>query len=329
MKKVIISAVVFIVVLACAFLVILHVFAPQRSLCVSNPDELLGKMPLSGVPLVVEVAPGMKFKIDTGADISSICESDLARLQKLGYEVTPSPVVGFGRDGHGRYGVYTNAIRVRLPMFDYETALDSLGNAVRVSDPIEVNALENVDLFVIPDIISTFGIDFLEKFKVEYLYADKAIALHESLPPGYQKLVEIEPDDNILTMPYTGHRYYMNIGVEHNYHDYLLDTGQQLAMLKLPPEDTSQTSNYLVSDTIYTYISASPARVDNNAWVEIGHRVGTRQASYYSNREEDYCVNPLTIFTQDMLIDFPGRMIYLRPYCVPNSIRNVSHDARF
>ncbi len=316
-------------VLACAFLVVLHVFAPQRSLCLSNPETMLGKMPLSGVPLVVEAAPGLSFKIDTGSDVSSINEKDLARLQELGYEVTPSQVVGFGRDGYGRYGVYTNAVRVRMPLYDYETATDSLGNAVRVSEPIEVNTLENVDLFIIPDIISTLGIDFLEKFKVEYLYADKAIALHESLPPGYQKLVEIEQDNNIFRLPFTGSRYYMNIGVDHNYNDYLLDTGQQLAMLKLPPEDTTQTSNYLVSDTVYSFISVSPARIDNNAWVEIGHRVGSRQASYYSNSEENYCVNPLTIFTQDMLIDFPGKMIYLRPYCVPNSVRNVSHGSRF
>lgn len=56
-----------------------------------------------------------------------------------------------------------------------------------------------------------------------------------------------------------------------------------------------------------------PAKT-NNVWVELGNRAGSQKAFYSDNDEEPYTVNPINVFTQDLLIDFPTRTVALRPY---------------
>lgn len=317
-----------VVVSVAAFIATLCILAPQRGLMIGSPDKTTGRMLLSDTPLMVEVTPGVKFKFDTGADVSIITEADLRRLQELGYKTTPGTNFGCGRDGYGRYGIYTKSVSVDLPLVDYEFGVDTTGRTIIVGGPYEVNTLENLDLFVTKDGISTIGIDVMERFMVEYKYAERTVSLMNILPPGYQKIVEIHRSVNPLYKFITGNRYYMNIGVEHSYNDYFLDTGQQLAMLKLPGKEAERAGNVLRPDTIRTFIGNYSSMVDDRSWTEIGHRAGYCVVNYYDNSEEKFAVNPLEIFTQDMLIDFIGCDVYVRPYCVPNVIRISGSSVR-
>ena len=196
MKKFFLIFLTSVIMLVCLALILVHVLAPQKNLRVGNPQVSMGKMLLSGTPLVAELIPGMKFKIDTGADYSTINEDDLERLREAGVEIRPKTLLGVGRDGHGSYGIHTNAVSVKLPLYDYDFATDSLGRTIVSGGPREVNSFEELDLFVVPEAISTLGIDVLQKFLVEYLYVERAIAFHLTKPAGFQKIVEMEQSYN-------------------------------------------------------------------------------------------------------------------------------------
>lgn len=326
MKKVFIILSAVLLASVGVYLALLYSLGPQKQLCIAQEDAPTGRMFLSGTPIVVEMMPGVHFKFDTGSGISTINPADIQKLRDEGVSVTPLSLFTVGRDGYGRYDIYSEAVRIDFPLYDYDFATDSTGRAIAVGNRHQVNTLANVDFFVTPG-MSTLGIDVLDKFMVEYLYNEQSVALHTITPPGYQPTVALWRSHNPLHYFTAGNRYYMNVGVDHIYNDYYIDTGLQLAMLKLPSEESERSGNQLREDSVRTLVDTHKALTDDHAWIELGHRAGFRRASYYDS-EEPYGVNPLNIFTQDMLIDFRGGMIYLRPYCVPNIIRNDEHQAR-
>lgn len=325
MKKVYIILLTVLIAAAGAYLVLLNTLGPQRNLCLANPEASTGRMFLSQTPILVEMAPGVRFKLDTGSGVSTINPSDIEKLREAGINVSPVTLFAVDRDAYARYNFYTEGVRVDFPLYDYDFMTDSTGRAIPVGTPRKVNTLENVDFFVAPG-ISTLGIDVMQKMMVEYLYNEQALAFHNRRPKGYQETVELRRSLNPLYFFITGERYYMNVGVDHIYNDYYIDTGLQLAMLKLPSDQADRSGHTLREDSVRTLLNVHKALTDDRAWIELGHRAGYRRASYYDS-EEPYGINPLNIFTQDMLLDFGGGMIYLRPYCVPNTVRNKSAAA--
>ena len=224
MKKVYIILLTVLIAAAGVYIVLLNTLGPQRNLCLANPEVSTGRMFLSQTPILVEMAPGVRFKLDTGSGVSTINPSDIEKLREAGINVSPVTLFAVDRDAYARYNFYTDAVRVDFPLYDYDFIADSTGRAIPVGTPRKVNTLENVDFFVAPG-ISTLGIDVMQKMMVEYLYNEQALAFHNRRPEGYQETVELRRSLNPLYFFITGERYYMNVGVDHIYNDYYIDTG--------------------------------------------------------------------------------------------------------
>jgi len=271
-------------------------------------------MPVGGLPLMVSLMPGLDFRIDTGSDMSFISERHLSMLDSMGYKV--DKVLGFtaGRDTHGDITFHTTRYIVDIPVYRYEMYIDGSGKSSTRMIPSSLNVLRNVEFVLSPDDMSVFGIDFLEKFKVEYRYRYGVVSLYFDRPEGYESSIPLMCSRSLSMLLWLSERYYLDAHVLHREYRFFIDTGLQRVNIKLPMDESCYSNNNMYSDTIVTLRGAYPALVDNSSWVSLGNRSGSRMVYYYDTDEEPCAMNPLNLFEQDVLMDFSGREILMRPY---------------
>ena len=70
-RKLLLTSTITVAVIAILFGLICSL-SSQTSLAIDHPDGPICTVPVSGPQLTVEVVPGLKFKIDTGSDVSTI-----------------------------------------------------------------------------------------------------------------------------------------------------------------------------------------------------------------------------------------------------------------
>lgn len=286
----------------------------HESMYADRSEGRLGVMPLSGTPLMVTVAPGLQFKIDTGSDASSITEEDLAKLEAMGYKAERKTYPVFGRNGAGLLNCSFTRYRVDLPLYDYSYDVDSMNNVTPVMLPETLNVLHNVDFVPSSTGFSVLGVDFLQKFKIEYRYDEKSVAFYFDEPEGYEPFATLSVSHSPFKDLWQGNRYYMKISVQNIENDYFLDTGLQRAVLRLPLSERVRSSVELRPDTIYTAIMHHPALIDTEAWVCIGDRCGSDSIWYCDTTEEPYTFNPFNYLRQDFLLDLDNCRLLLHPY---------------
>lgn len=312
-KKIVISILALLILAGVLFA--LAVFRDsQSSLRTSRTDTCVGMMRIvERSPLIVELENGVRFKFDTGSDLTTITEADLAKLDSLGYVNGQSIYWNIGRDGADQFSFEKKSYLINFPLSIYYYETDSLGNFVEMAQRRETALMKDVAFAPSKTGFSVLGIDFLKKFVVEYCPEQNYIALHTKLPEGYEPLAEIRNPYNIFKYPWSSSRYFLDFAVDGNYNSYYIDTGLQMAHVKLPASDVKLCKRHLVSDQLRSFRDTVDALVDYNAWVACGARAGTHAAYYCDNQEEKYAVNLFNVFNQDVVIDFPGRQVCLLP----------------
>ena len=284
----------------------------QNDISYDNPDGIVGTMSLSGFPFVAEIAPGIVFKIDTGSDLSTITDEALAILDKMGYHPRKEIYPVLGRDGIGKIQMSATRYKVDLPFHHKSDPLDS------AATDYTINVIHNVDFAPSKNGLSVLGIDFLQKFKIEYQYHNKALNLYAKLPSGYVPCADLSYSKALMTSIWLGKRYYIPISIESDEDSYFIDTGLQKVGIKLPYHEVKRTLRPLYTDTVRSARGQYSALIDHSAMLSCGERGGTYTAYYYDNDEEEFAMNPFNLFTQDVLIDFIDLKLYLRPtYNIP------------
>ncbi|MDE5689067.1 MAG: hypothetical protein K2I18_10670 [Paramuribaculum sp.] len=319
-KRIIIASALLIIVFGAAY-ASLTMLTSQKSMKPDHSGGLIGIMPLRNDLLEVEVVPGLRFKLDTGSDMSTITCEDLHLLDSLGFTATKSFYPVIGRDGNGDLHLETDRYTVALPMMNYKFTTDTAGVKTAYCSRNDVNILHNVDFTLSRTGQSVLGIDFLEKFQVEYQHLNRAIALHDKQPDNYQKCSDITYSRSIAHGLWLGKRYYMTLDVNVNgvVDNFFLDTGLRTGNLKLPKKMASNTPGKLRTDTVYSARGIYPALSADNVLVGIGDRIGRATVIYYNNDEEDKAFNPIRMINQDFLLDFAEGVLYLHPiYDIPD-----------
>lgn len=276
-------------------------------------DETVVEMPLGGLPIAVEVTPGISFKFDTGADISTLSDKDVERLRALGYEVEESWKPIAGRDGYGDFIFSPRRYTVSLPLGGYRRQADSTGVVSLVYSGSPANVMRNVDFAPCGDNMSTLGLDVLRRFKLERAYRSHSLLLHESVPAGYQSVAKLEKSLRLSDIFWSSHRCYIVVSVNQVPHIFFVDTGLQRAAVKMPYADSVKMRHPLKDDSISTMNATYKARLDESAWIDFGNRSGTKKVYFYENPEYDYQINPLNVFAQDLVLDIDGGEIFFRP----------------
>lgn len=271
-------------------------------------------LPLQFSPFEVELIPGLRFKIDTGSDVSTITEADLSRLVSLGLDIRTSIYPVVGRDGDGAYRLEFTRHTVTLPLLKYTVTTDSMGHVTATASKKSLNLLYNVDFVPSRTGQSVLGIDFLERFKCEYRYADRTLALHLNMPDGYIKCVPLKYSRNAFYAFCLSKRYYMPIELNGVKRRFFANTGLREASIVLPMKDSHlSTASILLTDTIENALGRFGTYIEKGIMVQVGNRIGTANAYYCDAPEEKYTFNPFIFFTQDAVLDFADGWVYLRP----------------
>lgn len=315
MKKRVIIALTFIISLVVLLYLGVCMLSSQDDI---RPDRTSGRLcylPILNSPGEVELIPGLRFKIDTGSDLSTITMSDLELLDSLGFKVHKKMYPVVGRDGAGKINLAFTRYTVDLPLINYEIEVDSAGKKYGVGSLKNANLLHNVDFVVSESGMSVLGIDFLEKFKLEYDFTDRAIALYLNEPDtAYVTCAELYASKAPLKMPMLGKRYSLDMKVAGYEGRFFIDSGIRDARVKMPADQANIVhSSELTDDTVESALGKFPAKVYGKALVSIGDRVGLGNVYFYDSMEEDYAISPFNLFLQNVLIDFPEKKVKLFP----------------
>lgn len=300
-------------------------------------DRTSGRLcyiPIIKSPAEVELVPGLRFKLDTGSDLSTITMSDLRLLDSLGFNVTKKWYPVLGRDGNGKLNFDIVRYTVDLPLIHYKVKVDSLGNKYGVGSLKDANVLRNVDFSVADSGLSVLGIDFLEQFKIEYDFTHRAIALYVNDPDTtYITCAELYASNSPVKMPMLGKRYSLDLKVAGYEGRFFIDSGINKVRVKMPSDKVGEMhSGVLSEDTVESAIGRFPAKVYDKVVVNIGDRVGLGNVYFYDTKEEGYAINPFNLFLQNVLIDFPERKLKLFPFfrkdkTIPDLVTKIElHD---
>lgn len=276
-------------------------------------SDAIAVFPLKSQDTIV-MAGNVMFRIDTGSPVSLLAPEDVDRLRANGAEITEEWFPSLGRDVFGDMFFTDKRYRVNMPVVSNVLVRDTLG--VRyVPTGRKVNVIEDM-IFLPgnPGQASVIGTDVLECFIVEYRHENNAIAFYNSRPQGYKRLTDLHRPKISNRIIGCGGQYYIDVTTESNTKRYILDTGIDYVHIRLPLCDTLMVKAPLHAKTYTSSRGTVNAKYIENAWVKVGNRVGSHEAYYASDGEEDYAFNPITFFDQDLLIDFSGRALYIRPH---------------
>ncbi len=304
-----------LLIIAIGLFIYLVCVQSQTDVWVDREHGRICDMPISGSPLMVEVVPGLHFRIDSGSDVSAITEADLAKLDSMGYKVEKSFGISLGRNSNGDISFSTTRYKVDIPTYQYHFVKDSLGNVRTVIDSTTLNVIHNVEFIPAPTDLSVLGVDFLEVFNLEYRHFDQAVSLYLDAQTNYESCVNISYSKKPFESIFLGKRYYLDAMIHDRPYHFFIDTGIRKASVKLPTSELVYNKNKLYKDTVESFRGVFPALVDKSVWMVIGDRGGRRKVFYYDNDEEPCAINPLLFFKQDMFINYSDGMILLRPFC--------------
>lgn len=316
-KKYIILCIACVAVIVLFFSLWIYVTRNTQRYLYADPAAQCARtiMPVNGTPYMIEVAPGMRFKFDTGADISTLTEADADRLRSMGYSVKESFGPVMGRDGNGHHTLSMRRYTADIPAGGYVL---SKGDSINPPDISYSGAptcvLRNVDFAKADDGPSVIGLDAISKFKLEFYYNVKAVGFTDSLPSGCRRITDIKTNVNPLDCIWSPNRPYFIVSVDQTPNIYMVNTGLNQTSIKRPLQDKLFNRHALRQESIQTKDGVADAYVDDACWVDFGARSGTKKVYYYDNSEEDYQVNPFNVCTHNIIIDFAGKTVYSLPY---------------
>ena len=312
MKRKLVIA-IFVIVALCAGLVAYSRMNAQYPRLEAIGDDA----PVAVFPMTkgnILVADSVMMKVDTGSVVSLLSEKDAELLRKAGATVEEEWFPSVAVDINDKMFFATHRYRVNLPVVEHELVADSLGDVRYVATGKPLGEIGGMIFLPAPEgQMSVIGTDVLERFFVEVRYDHGALALHSEMPEGYQKLCKLLSPTYLYSMIGCGDRYYVNIETESVPNQYFIDSGIDMVHLKLPSADTITVKSRLQKGVYHSSRGEVDARYCNSGWVKVGNRAGSHRIYFATDGSEDYALNPLEFFEQDLVIDFANHNLYLRP----------------
>lgn len=274
---------------------------------------------------MVTVADGVRMMFDTAASVSSITKEDLERLSELGYKVEEAPTlyVGFGPNEYMKFR--TKRYRISLPAYSLRVSEGT--DFCTLFGPTNPNEayIENLDFILSDDGVSHMGIDIIEKFAVEYSWTTGMVVLRDHVPNHFRAFAQIKTDNTPYAILGAGTRRYINLIVDNRPNDFLLNTAISRIKLNIPEDDGPKSRRsfrdpYLLNgkyvDAVREYDQL--VKIGDRAKYQDIHRSGARDNS------EAYFCNPLNMFVNDVVMDFPNNRLLIR-----RGAKMVSHSPGF
>ena len=314
MKKILLYT--FAVLLVCAVvfgcMVVYSHKSAQSNLTLEQETDNLGVMPLS-IDNIVEFAPGLRFRIDTGSSSNTISPEYLKMLKDMGCRVDSSFRPKIIKSAIGEKRITTRRYTVDLPVNKYRVITDSTG--VRTAsdlDPEErVNTVLNVDFVPAkPGEKPRLGLQFIRKFYMEFLIDLHAIRFWRKMPDNYKEIGQMYAK----TSPLWEGKRFMDMSINGQKHSFFINTSMPRVSILMPEDMAGDVDGETVfNDTIPSVLGDRPGVIDYKVWVEWGNRGGNNVAFFSSYGSEPFAVNPFFFLKQNAVFDFENNRVYIPP----------------
>ncbi|MCM1484212.1 MAG: hypothetical protein NC043_07735 [Muribaculaceae bacterium] len=292
--------------------VIYSQYMAQSNISVEKDEPNLGLMPLT-LDNVVEIAPGLRFRIDTGSSSCTISREYLDLLKKRGYKVDSILQPRLNRMAIGSHRFTNRRYTVELPVHASEVVTDSTGvrTDARILPDSIINTLHEVDFVLAgPTEMPRLGIKFLKRFKMEFLYDIHAIRLWRVMPDDYEYLADMRRE---RTLFWDGRRF-VKLKVNGVQSEFFVNTSMPRVSLLLPEGMAADVDGVTVfSDSIPSLFGGRPCIIDYKVWSEWGNRAGNNVGFYAKYGEEPFAINPFFFLKQNAVFDFTDNKVYLQP----------------
>ena len=299
--------------------VVLCNHASQSELYIEPEGEkTVGPLPIISEKNDVVLAPGLRFRIDSGSSFSTISRKQLQLLDSMGYAVDSMYTLSMGLGYRSQFRVVTKRYRVTLPVYSYDFGTpDSTGiypEPVMNVEKGPVCKFVNVDFAMVLNnehAVPLLGIDFLEKFVLQMSYYPHTVTFRTEVPEGFDYVGEMIRANTFKDFVWVGSRYYLDMTVNHVDDRYLVDTGLERAPIKAPTYMRPRHRNKDRHDGTVTSVGNNyTAVVDGNVWVEFGNRAVGSATYYYEDEDEAFAINPLNFFRWEAVLDFTNCKVY-------------------
>lgn len=235
---------------------------------------------------------------DLGSRHSFINRSSAERLHKQGSRVKYSPTLLWTTDADGRYRLFTQKVVIDV----------SLPNPEMPDSNLMVYGVEL--LVVDDDTPNTFGMDLLHGLVVERLWPENIVNIYKEVPSDYHLVSKIDLHDSPFGN-YVGSTGRASIKLTVNDdepRDYYFDTGGNMVNVELvQPEGQMH-----MATTKIELDSVTGLNMQRQCRVAFGDRLRYSNVVYCDTLHTDeFSVNPLRLFDQDFILDFPGRRLMI------------------
>lgn len=264
----------------------------------ATKSGLIASFPLADDCTLVSIS-GQRVYFDMGSRHSFIRRDIKDQLKAEGYPMEEIPVLMYTTDCDGHYNLYTQKVRLNILFPNPE-------------EPDSTYEVKNVELLVSDDPYDNLiGMDVLQHVVVEHINETDKIRLYHSLPEGYEEVCDIEVHESPL-----GHiispsrRASIKLAVNDDEpRDYFFDTGGKMRAFEL----VQPTSKLHSATSTVRVDSTTGLAVQDHCRVSFGNRLRYCDVVYSDTlHTDDYSVNPLKLFNQDIVIDFPNQKLYTR-----------------
>lgn len=242
---------------------------------------------------------GHRVFFDMGSRHTFIRRDVMEQLLASGYPMELSRILLFTSDTNGKWRFYTQKVRMDIMLPNPQM-------------PDSVFIVKNVDLIVGDEHFDNLiGMDVLKNFVIEYDFDEMDVRMYTSVPAGYHPVSDINlhvtgPGDDFSSSCRASIPLAVN---DEEMRDYFFDTGGRMRDFDIV---LPMSSRHLATSAI-TVDSVSGLFTQEHCRVNFGDRLRYCRVVFsdtlHTNR---YCVNPLRMFHQDIVIDFPGRKLYTR-----------------
>lgn len=243
---------------------------------------------------------GQAVFFDMGSRHSFVSPKSLERLREIGHPFEQSKTLVYTTDPDGHYRFYTSKVRFDVFLPNPEM-------------PDSVFWLRNVELLVSDNVVdNVIGMDILRLFVIEHINKTGEVRIyHNSVPEGYEPVSDIDVHDSPLgQMLAPSRRASISLVVNDDApRDYFFDTGGRMRTIEI----VQPTRKIHSATSIVTTDSLSGLQVQNHCRVAFGNRLKYATVVYCDSLHTDeYSVNPLLLFRQDIVLDLPNGKLLAR-----------------
>lgn len=261
------------------------------------PDNMLASFPAGPGNSMTPVSGNLVY-FDLGSRHSFITRNAVARLKDMGFEPKIDNVLIYTTDADGHFGLYTKKVTIDITIPNPNL-------------PDSLYTIRNVELLLVDnDKHNVFGMDLIKHFVIERLWPENIINIYREVPAGYYQVTGLDmhnsPFGNYIGS--TGRASIELTVNDDDPRDYFLDSGGNMVDVELvqPESQMHMATTRVEVDSLTGLYTQRQCRV------AFGDRLRYSNVVYCDSlHTDDYSVNPLKLFDQDVVLDIPGRRLMI------------------